>query len=352
MKKLIIAIVLGAVVLLAALGGMAAADTEAEEYDFSHGNCSELYGQGVMDIVPSDSHNASFTADDPYTVWRICLAIDHPTYGVVHRDTGGKIGDPGSSFNSLNAHVSGMGTSAVTVSTNATIVHMDVLLTDSCLRKQPVSSYQGVVYIDGERAANGVEVVASINGVVLSSILTSRIPASWCGALYTGYDGCFQTMYVPSELPELNCFEGGTVVFTVNGVTCSPTSEWRSGTPRSLKLTCTTPEPTPSPTPSPTPEPTPSPTPEPTPPATVTPADTAGQLQNCPPPGKWAIAVWSGADNTDTSEALATCGEGAIGAAYHLDPPTGTWTRWFAGLPYISNLMTLDDLQGVLVRGG
>ena len=35
-------------------------------------------------------------------------------------------------------------------------------------------------------------------------------------------------------------------------------------------------------------------------------------FQNCPQPGKWAIAVWGGDDGTDVGEAFATCGEGAV----------------------------------------
>jgi len=81
-------------------------------------------------------------------------------------------------------------------------------------------------------------------------------------------------------------------------------------------------------------------------------AQTAGQLRNCPPAGKWSIAVWGGPDGTDTGQAFATCGEGAVIAAYNLDPQTGGWSRWFAGRAEMSTLSTLDNMQGVIALGG
>jgi hypothetical protein len=76
-----------------------------------------------------------------------------------------------------------------------------------------------------------------------------------------------------------------------------------------------------------------------------------GSVQNCPQPGKWAISVWSGQDGAGVDQALATCGEGAVGAAYYLDPFTGNWLRWFSERPEISNLTTLDNLDGVIALG-
>ena len=76
-----------------------------------------------------------------------------------------------------------------------------------------------------------------------------------------------------------------------------------------------------------------------------------GSMHNCPQAGKWAISVWEGPDGTDTGQALATCGAGAVSVAYYLDPQTGGWLGWFAGRPEISNLTTLNDLQGVLALG-
>jgi hypothetical protein len=77
----------------------------------------------------------------------------------------------------------------------------------------------------------------------------------------------------------------------------------------------------------------------------------SGVMHNCPPAGKWSIGVWEGSNNTAATDALATCGAGAVDAAYSLDPQTGSWARWFAGKPDVSNLPPLNDLQGVLVLG-
>ena len=80
-------------------------------------------------------------------------------------------------------------------------------------------------------------------------------------------------------------------------------------------------------------------------------APEAGAMHNCPPAGKWSMAVWDGANGTDTSQALSSCAEGAIEAAYSLDPETQIWSRWFADKPEISNLSSLDDLQGIMALG-
>jgi len=77
----------------------------------------------------------------------------------------------------------------------------------------------------------------------------------------------------------------------------------------------------------------------------------AGAMYNCPQAGKWAIAVWDGARGPYVSEALSSCDEVAIEAAYSLDPETQIWSRWFLGEPEISNLSSLDDLQGLMALG-
>jgi beta-lactamase superfamily II metal-dependent hydrolase len=84
----------------------------------------------------------------------------------------------------------------------------------------------------------------------------------------------------------------------------------------------------------------------------VAPAHSQGQLTNCPPPGKWSLAVWSGSDDVPTGEALATCAAGTVEAAYWLDPQTQGWLRYFAAHPEFSSLDALDNLQGVLALGG
>ena len=77
----------------------------------------------------------------------------------------------------------------------------------------------------------------------------------------------------------------------------------------------------------------------------------SGTMRNCPPAGKWSIAVWEGDSSAAADAALATCGAGKVAAAYSLDAQTGGWSRWFAGKPDVSNLASLSDLQGVLALG-
>jgi len=77
----------------------------------------------------------------------------------------------------------------------------------------------------------------------------------------------------------------------------------------------------------------------------------SGQMQNCPPTGRWSIAVWEGESGVAAADALATCDASTVAAAYSLDPQTGGWSRWFAGKPDVSNLPPLSDLQGVLALG-
>jgi hypothetical protein len=89
-----------------------------------------------------------------------------------------------------------------------------------------------------------------------------------------------------------------------------------------------------------------------TPLPTPTPPSGPGQLDNCPQPNKWAISVWNGPDDVDTQTALATCPDTSIGAAYWLDPSTQKWLRYFEGRTDISDLLTLDNMQGIIVLGG
>jgi hypothetical protein len=88
-----------------------------------------------------------------------------------------------------------------------------------------------------------------------------------------------------------------------------------------------------------------TPTPEPTP----SPQEAA--MHNCPEAGKWAISVWDGADGSETSEALATCGEVTVDFAYYLDPETNGWLGYFEGQPEITKLLTLDNMQGIIAHG-
>jgi len=84
----------------------------------------------------------------------------------------------------------------------------------------------------------------------------------------------------------------------------------------------------------------------------VTSLSAQGELTNCPQPGKWSLAVWSGSDGVQTVDALATCSDVTVDAAYWLDPQTQGWLRYFQGMPEFTNLNTLDNLQAVLALGG
>jgi competence protein ComEC len=77
-----------------------------------------------------------------------------------------------------------------------------------------------------------------------------------------------------------------------------------------------------------------------------------GIMRGCPQPGKWSLTVWSGSDGVPTDDALAMCDGVTVDAAYWLDPQTQGWLRYFRGLPELTSLDTLDDLQGVLALGG
>jgi hypothetical protein len=72
-----------------------------------------------------------------------------------------------------------------------------------------------------------------------------------------------------------------------------------------------------------------------------------GTMHNCPPVGKWSIAVWEGQSETAAGDALGTCAQ-PVSAAYWLDSPTQAWLRWFPDRPEVSNLTKLDDMMGVL----
>jgi hypothetical protein len=78
---------------------------------------------------------------------------------------------------------------------------------------------------------------------------------------------------------------------------------------------------------------------------------TTGVLHNCPLAGKWAISVWDGPNGTATADALATCGDVSITAAYSLDRATNGWSRYFPGRADVSNLLSVDDMQGIVTRG-
>jgi hypothetical protein len=79
---------------------------------------------------------------------------------------------------------------------------------------------------------------------------------------------------------------------------------------------------------------------------------TSTAMLGCPQPGKWAISVWTGESGTPTDQAVASCTEATVVVAYWLDTGTQEWRRYFDGRPEISDLTTLDHMQGVITLGG
>lgn len=75
-----------------------------------------------------------------------------------------------------------------------------------------------------------------------------------------------------------------------------------------------------------------------------------GTLYNCPPAGKWAISVWSGED-VAIGDALDTCGEGSVTAAYFLHPLSQAWRSFFPDRPDVGNLTGLVDMQAIVALG-
>jgi len=111
----------------------------------------------------------------------------------------------------------------------------------------------------------------------------------------------------------------------------------------------------PLPTPTSTPTPTPTPTPEAEEQAlewVVGPESSDDTMYNCPRVDKWAISVWPGASGTAIDQAVASCTEASVAAAYWIDPQTQTWQRWFPNQPEISSLTSLDHMQAIIALGG
>jgi hypothetical protein len=97
-----------------------------------------------------------------------------------------------------------------------TVTPTETSVEDICAPVFP-GTYSGLVRIDGQPAASGYEVTASIGGVEWGSAIVSA--------------GRY-AMDIPDHLPSAPpCFEGGTITFALNGMTCtaSPDAEWSSG---------------------------------------------------------------------------------------------------------------------------
>lgn len=84
-------------------------------------------------------------------------------------------------------------------------------------------TYNGLVRLNGVPAASGFEVSASVGGTVWGTAIVS-------GGRYA--------IDIPDHLPTAPpCFEAGTIAFSIDGATCTPTAQWGSGL-HDLDLTC------------------------------------------------------------------------------------------------------------------
>jgi hypothetical protein len=142
-------------------------------------------------------------------------------------------------------------------------------------------TYNGLVRVNGQPATSGYEVTASIDGV------------EWGSAIVAG--GRY-AMDIPDHLPTAPpCFEGGTITFELDGMTCTPTADWASGI-NDVDLSCAPAAPA-TPTPTATPPATPPATPTPTvTPAGPPPTGAGGLFGSSSGLPVWAMAVasWAG----------------------------------------------------------
>jgi hypothetical protein len=146
-------------------------------------------------------------------------------------------------------------------------------------------TYNGRVLINGTPAASGYQLTASIGD------------AQWGSAIISG--GRY-AMDIPDHMPTVKpCFEGGTITFALNGMTCTPVEEgadeWGSGI-RDVDLDCAPVAPPVTPTVAP-PTPTTKPPATPSPAPTKVPSTGAGGLSGASsglPLWATALASWVG----------------------------------------------------------
>jgi len=144
-------------------------------------------------------------------------------------------------------------------------------------------TYNGLVRIDGQPADSGYRITASIDDT------------PWGNAIISG--GRY-AMDIPDHMPSAKpCFEGGTITFELDGMSCSPVEEgadvWKAGI-QTVDLTCAPVAPPVTPTPEVTATPPPA-TPTVTP--VKPPPSGAGGLSGSSsglPLWAMALASWAG----------------------------------------------------------
>ena len=161
-------------------------------------------------------------------------------------------------------------------------------------------TYHGAITIDGQPAPAGTVIKVFRGGIQFGNATISQ-------------EGTY-TVNVPSAAPASPpCFEStsGPLTFTCDEAEAQEHPKWGASL-RPQDLTCV-------------------------------------HMRNCPSPGQWAITVYTG-DEAPAGDALASCGV-PVEAAYWLDPDDQDWSRYFPGRPDLSNLDSLQYLQGVIALG-
>jgi len=250
-------------------------DNDLDGYiDYVDGGCGDdTDGDGVSDEgeddLGSDPEDADTTPEDASVAGSCSDGVDNDGDGLTDGD------DPGCAVEEETP------TPTVVAEETPTVVAETPTPTEEAEYCSPVfpGTYNGLVRIDSQPAASGYEVTASIGGVPWGSALVS-------GGRYA--------MDIPDHMPtELPCFEGGTITFELNGMTCtaSPDADWASGI-HNVDLSCAAAPPV-----TPTPEVTPTLTPMPTiTPTTVPPTGAGGLSGSGPGLPVWAMALagWAG----------------------------------------------------------
>jgi hypothetical protein len=160
-------------------------------------------------------------------------------------------------------------------------------------------TYHGAVTIDGQPAPEGTVIKVFKGGIEFGSTTVAE-------------DSTY-TANVPSSAPVIPpCFEStsGPLTFTCGDAEAQEKPNWGPSL-RLQDLTC------------------------------------VHQL-NCPAAGKWSITVYSGPGES-AADALGQCGV-PVDAAYRIDPATQAWSRYIRGRPELTNLASLQHLEGVMAR--